>query len=100
MDYRKCYGRKNWKYQQNQRHKNRDLKIAKGGRFCCEMWIDYTYDEELCKYIATGKYVKRPKSSKEENFHKRCCSHKIRKIKDLSNYSSYKKYYDMWWFIW
>lgn len=29
MDYRKTHGRKNWKYQQNEKHNKRDLKIAK-----------------------------------------------------------------------
>lgn len=96
MDYRKCHGRKNWKYQQNEKHNQRDLKIAKNGRYPTNFWVDWTWDEND-HWVPTGKYVKRPKASTMRVYCKKQTSRKIRRTKTIINGNAYQKYFDMWW---
>ena len=98
MDYRKTHGRRNWKYQQNERHNKRDLKIAKSTTYPSNFWVNYAYDENG-KWNPVGQYVKRPKASTTRVYCKKQTSRKIRRAKIIINGNAYQKYFDMWWIL-
>ena len=84
MDYRKTHGRKNWKYQQNEKHNKRDLELAKNGRYPVSFWVDWTRDEND-HWVPTGKYIKRSKNSNSRVYCKKQTSRKIRRTKTIKN---------------
>ena len=97
MDYRKCHGRRNWKYQQNEKHNNRDLRIAKTTTYPSNFWVNYACDENG-KRNPVGQYVKRPKASTMRVYYKKQTSRYIRRTMEyIPNYSGYRKYYEFWW---
>ena len=96
MDYRKTRGRRNWKYQQNERHNKRDLKLAKSTTYPSNFWVNYAYDENG-EWSPVGQYVKRPKASTTRVYCKKQTSRKIRRTKTIINGNAYQKYFDMWW---
>ena len=97
MDYRKCHGRKNWKYQQNEKHNKRDLELAKGKLHPSGIWVDWDWDENG-HMTPTGKYVKRPKTSTMRVYYKKQTSRSIRRTMEyIPNYSGYRKHYEFWW---
>ena len=97
MDYRKTHGRKNWKYQQNEKHNKRDLKIAKTTTYPSNFWVNYSYDENG-KWTPVGQYIKRPKASTMRVYYKKQTSRFIRRtMEDIPNYSGYRKHYEFWW---
>ena len=78
MDYRKTYGRRNWKYQQNEKHNKRDLRIAKTTTYPSNFWVNYAYDENG-EWNPVGQYVKRSKASTMRVYYKKQTTRKIRR---------------------
>lgn len=97
MDYRKTFGRRNWKYQQDKKHKARDLKLASSRCYPTEIWVDWDWDETQTHLIPVGKYVKRSKNSNKRTYCKKQTSRKIRNSKLVPNGNAYQKFFDMWW---
>lgn len=62
-------------------------------------WSGYVdYDFVDGRWVAVGKYVKRPKSSKLKRFYKKYSNHLLRRGAEYgSGKSGYKRCFDYWW---